>query len=96
MPDDPAYREAQLCTELIANRGPMVSLDVMEPNPALEVRNKTAPQAVDLIETPLGKSTFAGNGQRLQHPEANRRGTATELTSAARVLYRDPANPDNT
>ncbi len=35
-----------------------VSLDVMELNPALDVRNRTAELAVDLIESLFGKSTL--------------------------------------
>ncbi len=54
----PTYREAQLCMEMIADTGRMASLDVMELNPALDVRNQTAKVAVDLIESLFGKSTL--------------------------------------
>ncbi|MDB5819153.1 MAG: rocF [Rhizobacter sp.] len=54
----PTYREAQLCMEMIADTGLMASLDVMELNPALDVRNQTAELAVDLIESLFGKSTL--------------------------------------
>jgi arginase len=54
----PTYREAQLCMEMIADSGRLASLDVMELNPALDVRNKTAELAVDLIESLFGKSTL--------------------------------------
>jgi arginase len=54
----PTYREAQLCMEMIADTGRMGSLDVMELNPALDVRNATAEVAVDLIESLFGKSTL--------------------------------------
>jgi arginase len=54
----PTYREAQLCMEMIADTGLMGSLDVMELNPALDVRNKTAEVAVDLIDSLFGKSTL--------------------------------------
>lgn len=54
----PTYREAQLCMEMIADTGRMASLDVMELNPALDVRNATALLAVDLIESLFGKSTL--------------------------------------
>jgi arginase len=54
----PTYREAQLCMEMIADTGRMASLDVMELNPALDVRNGTAELAVDLIESLFGKSTL--------------------------------------
>lgn len=54
----PTYREAQLCMEMIADTGRMASLDVMELNPALDLQNKTAKVAVDLIESLFGKSTL--------------------------------------
>jgi arginase len=54
----PTYREAQLCMEMIADSGALASLDVMELNPAIDVRNRTAEIAVDLIESLFGKSTL--------------------------------------
>jgi arginase len=54
----PNYREAQLCMEMIADTGRLASLDVVELNPALDVRNQTAALAVDLIESLFGKSTL--------------------------------------
>jgi arginase len=54
----PTYREAQLCMEMIADTGLMASLDVMELNPALDVRNGTAEVALELIESLFGKSTL--------------------------------------
>jgi arginase len=53
-----SYREAQLCMEMIADSGLLGSLDIMELNPALDVRNKTAVLAVDLVESLFGKSTL--------------------------------------
>jgi arginase len=58
VPGGPSYREAQLCMEMIADTGKLASLDVMELNPALDLRNKTADLAVDLIESLFGKSTL--------------------------------------
>ncbi|WP_153110423.1 arginase [Propionivibrio limicola] len=54
----PTYREAQLCMEMIADSGRLASLDVVELNPALDLRNRTAELAVDLIESLFGKSTL--------------------------------------
>jgi arginase len=54
----PTYREAQMCMEMIADTGRLASLDVMELNPALDVRNRTAELAVDLVESLFGKSTL--------------------------------------
>jgi arginase len=58
VPGGPTYREAQLCMEMIADTGRMASMDVMELNPALDERNRTAEVAVDLIESLFGKSTL--------------------------------------
>jgi arginase len=68
----PTYREAQLCMEMIADTGRLSSLDVMELNPALDVRNQTAEVAVELIASLFGKSTLS----RLRSPgrDPERRG----------------------
>ena len=58
VPGGPTYREAQLCMEMMADSGRLGSLDVMELNPALDERNRTAALAVDLIESLFGKSTL--------------------------------------
>ncbi len=58
VPGGPTYREAQLCMEMIADSGCLASLDIVELNPALDVRNKTAALAVDLVESLFGKSTL--------------------------------------
>lgn len=52
------YREAQLVMEMIADAGGAHSLDVVEVNPALDWRNRTARLAVDLVESLFGKSTL--------------------------------------
>ena len=54
----PTYREAHLCMEMIADTGRLASIDLVELNPALDVRNATAELAVDLIESLFGKSTL--------------------------------------
>ena len=58
----PTYREAQLCMEMIADTGLLASLDIVELNPALDVRNRTAELAVDLVESLFGKSTLMRKG----------------------------------
>ena len=58
VPGGPTYREAQLCMEMIADTGRLASLDVVELNPAFDLRNRTAELAVDLIESLFGKSTL--------------------------------------
>jgi arginase len=58
VPGGPSYREAQLCMEMIADTGFMASLDIMELNPALDIRNRSAEVAVDLVGSLFGKSTL--------------------------------------
>ncbi|MBS0439989.1 MAG: arginase [Proteobacteria bacterium] len=58
VPGGPNYREAQLVMEMIADSGRLGSLDIVELNPALDERNKTAKLAVDLVESLFGKSTL--------------------------------------
>ncbi len=58
VPGGLTYREAQLCMEMIADSGRLGSLDIMELNPALDLRNRTAVLAVDLVESLFGKSTL--------------------------------------
>lgn len=54
----PTYRESQLCMEMVADTGCLASLDIMELNPAFDIRNTTAELAVDLVESLFGKSTL--------------------------------------
>lgn len=54
----PTYREAQLCMEMVADTGVLRSLDLMELNPALDTRNRSAELCVDLVESLFGKSTL--------------------------------------
>jgi arginase len=58
VPGGPTYREAQLCMEMIADTGCLASLDLVELNPALDERNRTALLVVDLVESLFGKSTL--------------------------------------
>lgn len=78
VPGGMSYREAQLCMEMLADTGLIGSLDIMELNPALDVRNKTAALAVDLIESLFGKSTLM-------------RPAATEGRGTRGALLRRPA-----
>jgi arginase len=64
----PSYREAQLCMEMIADTGKLGSLDIMELNPALDVRNRTAEVAVELVASLFGKSTL----MRREEPRSER------------------------
>ena len=58
IPGGPNYREAQLVMEMIADTERMGSLDIVELNPSLDVRNATGRLAVDLVESLFGKSTL--------------------------------------
>ena len=59
VPGGLTYREMQLCMEMIADTGWLRSLDVMEINPARDVRNRTAELAVQAVCSLLGAATLA-------------------------------------
>ena len=48
------YREAHMAMEIVAESGRLTSLDVVEVNPALDVRNTTAELGTELILSALG------------------------------------------
>lgn len=48
------YREAHLIMELIADSGRLISLDIVEVNPTLDVRNTTAALGTELALSALG------------------------------------------
>ncbi|MGM0644552.1 MAG: arginase [Thermodesulfobacteriota bacterium] len=56
VPGGLSYREAHLLMEIISDTGKLSSLDLVEINPILDQRNKTAMLAVDLVVSALGKS----------------------------------------
>ncbi len=89
VPGGPTYREAQLCMEMIADTRQVGSLDVVEVNPALDVRNRTARLAVNLLESLFGKSTLV----RRQAPSraldgVTPRGATAQPHSAGARQYR--------
>lgn len=49
------YREAHLAMEMIADSEAMVSLEVVEINPVIDLHNKTALLAVEMVMSALGK-----------------------------------------
>jgi arginase len=49
-----SYREAHLAMELVAEAGTLDSLEIVEVNPILDSRNRTARLAVELIASALG------------------------------------------
>ena len=51
-----SYREAHVVMEMIAESGRMTSLDLVEVNPALDIRNTTAEFATELALSALGKN----------------------------------------
>ncbi len=51
----PTYREAQLAMEMIHDSGLMMSLDLMELNPAFDSQNKTANLVVELVGSLFGE-----------------------------------------
>ena len=50
------YREAHLICEKVARSGKLLGLELVELNPVLDVRNRTAILAVELIASALGKT----------------------------------------
>jgi arginase len=56
VPGGLSYREAQLLMETICDSGRLLSLDIMETNPILDISNKTAQIAVSLTASLFGKS----------------------------------------
>ncbi|WP_297908605.1 arginase [Thiomonas sp.] len=54
----PTWREAQLCMEMLSDRGCVASIDVVELNPALDVRNRSAEALVELLQSLFGRSTL--------------------------------------
>ncbi len=52
------YREAHLFMEIVADSGRLLALDMVEVNPALDVRNTTAELGTELALSALGKSIF--------------------------------------
>lgn len=51
-----SYREAHVVMEMIAESGKMTSLDLVEVNPALDIRNTTAEFGTELALSALGKN----------------------------------------
>ncbi len=58
IPGGLTYREAQLCMEMIHDSGRMISLDLMEINPALDFQNSTAKLAIELTASLFGRQIF--------------------------------------
>jgi arginase len=52
------YREAHLCLEIIADSKLLTSVDMVEINPILDVRNTTGELGAELILSALGKRIF--------------------------------------
>jgi len=56
VPGGLSYREAHLLMEILADHGRVGSIDVVEVNPMLDDKNRTAQVAVTLLTSLLGKS----------------------------------------
>jgi arginase len=55
VPGGMTYREAHLAMEMLADTGKVIGLDVVEVNPVLDERNRTAEIACELILSACGK-----------------------------------------
>ncbi len=53
-----SYREAHLAMEIVAESGGLLSLDLLEVNPILDLHNVTAERAVEFAASALGKRTL--------------------------------------
>jgi arginase len=51
-----SYREAHVVMEMVAESGKLTSLDLVEVNPTLDIRNTTAELGIELALSALGKS----------------------------------------
>jgi arginase len=49
------YREAHLAMEIVCDSGRMISMEVVEVNPVIDVANRTANLAVELVMSAMGK-----------------------------------------
>ena len=49
------YRESHLAMEMIADSDAMVSLEIVEINPVIDLHNKTALLGVEMVLSALGK-----------------------------------------
>lgn len=58
VPGGLTYRESQLLMEMVADCGCMNSLEMLEVNPILDTKNRTAYLATELIISALGKTTL--------------------------------------
>ena len=70
------YREAHLAMEMIADTGKLVGLDIVETNPILDERNRTAELAVQLAKSAFGHCIVepAVSARRSAASAAERRG----------------------
>jgi arginase len=55
VPGGMTYREAHLAMEMLADTGKLIGLDMVEVNPVLDERNRTAEIACELILSAIGK-----------------------------------------
>jgi arginase len=58
VPGGLTYREAHLLMEILADEGNVGSVDLVEVNPILDITNRTAEMALELLSSLLGKSIF--------------------------------------
>lgn len=49
------YREAHLIMEIISDSGCLISMEVVEVNPVIDVGNRTAALGVELVMSAMGK-----------------------------------------
>ena len=68
VPGGATFREAHLVMELLHDSGRVTSLDLVELNPLIDERGRTASLMVDLVASLLGRSVFDRPAQALYRP----------------------------
>lgn len=67
VPGGPTFREAHLITEMLADSGLVTSLDLVELNPFLDERGRTAMLMTDLTASLFGRHILDGRSRDLSH-----------------------------
>jgi arginase len=60
VPGGLSFREAHLASEVVAETGKLIGMDMVEVNPILDVQNQTAIHAVEFIRSALGSRIWGG------------------------------------
>jgi len=67
VPGGLTYREAHLAMERLHETGKVVGVDLVETNPALDTRNRTAEVGTQMLLSLLGKKIYRRPGEKRTH-----------------------------